>query len=112
MSAKEDHAILISSHISSDLESICDDFYLINSGRIVLHEDTDVLLSDYALLKLSASDYEALDKTYILNVKKENYGWLCLTSQKKYYMENYPDIVIENGTIDDLILMSARGESL
>ena len=112
MSTKEERAVLISSHISADLESICDDFYLINNGRIVLHEDTDVLLSDYAMLKVSTDDYEALDKSYILNDKKESYGWLCLTSQKRYYMENYPDIVIENSTIDDLILMSARGESL
>ena len=46
----EERSILISSHISSDLESLCDDLYMIHDGKIILHEDTDVLLSDYALL--------------------------------------------------------------
>ena len=50
----EERSILISSHISSDLESLCDDLYMIHDGRIILHEDTDVLLSDYALLKVDA----------------------------------------------------------
>ncbi len=51
-------SILISSHISSDLESLCDDLYMMHQGRIILHEDTDVLLSDYALLKV---DNQQLD---------------------------------------------------
>lgn len=41
-----DRSILISSHISADLEGFCDDLYMIDEGRIILHEDTDVLLSD------------------------------------------------------------------
>ena len=51
MEQQEDRAILISSHISGDLEGLCDDIYMIHEGRIILHEDTDVLLSDYALIK-------------------------------------------------------------
>ena len=46
MEKDEERAILISSHISSDLETLCDDLYMIHDGKIVLHEDTDVLLSD------------------------------------------------------------------
>lgn len=53
----EERSILISSHISSDLESLCDDLYMIHDGKIILHEDTDVLLSDYALLKVDAEQY-------------------------------------------------------
>lgn len=106
----EDRAILISSHISSDLESICDDFYVIANGKIVLHEDTDVLLSDYAILKLTKEQYEAIDKSYILKYKKEGYGISCLTNKKQFYQENYPDIVIEKGNIDELLLIMIRGE--
>ena len=99
--AKEDgNSILISSHISSDLESICDDLYMIHQGTIILHEDTDVLLSDYALLKVDDEAYAGLDKQYLLRSKKESYGYSCLTNQKQYYAENYPQIAIEKGTID------------
>lgn len=52
MEKDEDRSILISSHISGDLETLCDDVYMIHEGKIVLHEDTDVLLSDYAVLKM------------------------------------------------------------
>ena len=105
----EERSILISSHISSDLESLCDDLYMIHDGRIILHEDTDVLLSDYALLKVDADQYDKLDKQFILRSKKEIYGYSCLTNQKQYYMENYPKIAIEKGTIDEVITMMIRG---
>ena len=102
---QEERAILISSHISSDLESLCDDFYMIHAGKIILHEDTDVLLSDYAVLKVSEEEYEKLDQQYLIKIRKEAYGYRCLTNQKQFYMENYPDVVIENGKIDDLVVM-------
>lgn len=105
----EERSILISSHISSDLESLCDDLYMIHDGKIILHEDTDVLLSDYALLKVDTEQYSKLDKQFILRSKKETYGYSCLTNQKQYYMENYPKIAIEKGTIDELITMMIRG---
>ena len=112
MEADSEHAILISSHISSDLEALCDDLYMIHDGKVILHEDTDVLLSEYAVIKADESAYSKLDKQYILHVKKESYGYNCLTNQKQYYMENYPKTVIENGNIDEVITMMIRGERL
>lgn len=110
MEEKEERSILISSHISSDLESLCDSLYLISDGSILLHEDTDVLLSDYAVLKVTKEQYEQLDKRYIRRSKKESFGYACLTSEKRYYMENYPDIVVEHTGIDDLILLMEKGK--
>lgn len=107
MEQDENRSILISSHISSDLETLCDDLYMIDHGTILLHEETDVLLSEYALLKPSQEQYDRLDRQYLLRCKEEAYGYACLTNQKQYYAENYPDIVMEKGGIDDLILMMA-----
>lgn len=106
----EGRSILISSHISGDLEGFCDDIYMIDKGKILLHEETDVLLSDYALLKMSDEEFHALDKNYILRHKKEDFGYSCLTNQKQFYVENYPQLVIEKGSIDELIMMMVRGE--
>lgn len=103
-------SILLTSHISSDLEGLCDDIYLIHNGKIVLHEDTDKILSNYAILKVSEDDYEKLDKSYILSTKKDHFGDVCFTNEKQFYTDNYPDIVIENSNIDDLILMMTGGE--
>lgn len=112
MEQQEDRAILISSHISGDLEGLCDDIYMIHEGRIILHEDTDVLLSDYALIKADDRQYAALDKRYILRSRKESFGYSCLTSQKQYYLENNPGLTIEKGTIDNVITMMIRGAAL
>lgn len=112
MEADLERSVLISSHISSDLEGLCDDIYMIHEGRIVLHEETDVLLSDYALLKVNDEQYSRMDKQYILRDKKETYGHSCLTDQKTFYLENYPDIAIENGSIDEVISMMIRGKAV
>ena len=111
MEGDEERSILISSHIATDLESLCDDIYLINNGSIVLHEDTDVLLSSYAVLKMDAAQYEALDKKYVLETKKEAFGCSCLTNQKQFYLDNYPQLVVEQSGIDDLILFMIGGEA-
>lgn len=110
MEEDENRAILISSHISTDLETLCDDFYMIHNGSIVLHEDTDRLLSDYAILKISPEEYETIDRSYIIRVTKEPYGYSCLTDQRAFYRENCPDIVIEKSGIDDVILHVIKGE--
>lgn len=109
---QEGRAILISSHISSDLEGLCDDFYFIQNGKIVLHEDTDMLLSDYATLKVSKEQYEKIDKQYILYCKEESYGYQLLTKEKQFYIENYRDLVVEKGSIDDLMLLLTKGEAV
>ena len=108
----EGRGILISSHISSDLESLCDDLYMIDNGKIVLHEETDVLLDSYGLLKDSETDYRKLDKRYLLRVKKEPFGYSCLTNEKKYYLENYPEAAIEKGSVDEVITMMTKGEAI
>lgn len=110
MEQDEKRAILISSHISSDLEALCDDVYLIHKGKIILHEDTDRLLGEYALLKLDGAQYAELDKQAVLCTKKEAYGYSCLTNQRQYYLENYPGVTIQKATIDDVIMMMIRGE--
>ena len=107
----EGRSILISSHISSDLEGFCDDIYMIDHGEIIFHEDTDVLLDEYALLKVTEEQFEKLDKEYILKYKREPFGYSCLTDQKQFYVENYPQIAVEKGSIDELMMMMIRGEA-
>lgn len=112
MEEDEERSILISSHISGDLENLCDDMYMIHEGKIILHEETDVLLSDYALIKASSEQFDRMDKKHILRYCKEGYGCNCLTNQRQYYMENYPKLVMEKGNVDDVIMMMIRGVEL
>ena len=104
-----DRSIVISSHISSDLEGICDDVYMIENGSILLHEDTDVLLNEYGLLKVTFDQYGKLDKRYLIRQKKEHFGYSCLTNKRQFYQDNFPSVVIERGSIDEVILMLTTG---
>ena len=100
-----ERSVIISSHISSDLEGLCDDVYMIENGKIILHEETDVLLSEYGLIKATNEQFEKMDQSYILKSKKEKFGVSCLTNQKQFYQDNYPELVIEKGSIDEVITM-------
>lgn len=109
MAEDEERTMLITSHIASDLESLCDDIYLISKGKLLLHEDTDRILSQYGVLKLDEAGFALLsqkgDEKYLLGRRKTTYGWECLTSERQYFAENYPGLVAERAGIDDFILM-------
>ena len=107
-----DRSILISSHISSDLEGLCDDVCLIDQGRIILHEETDVLLGEYGLLKVTEEQYRTLDPGRLLRKKKESFGYSLLTAQKQFYQENMPEFAMEKGSIDEVITMMIKGETI
>jgi len=112
MEENENRTILISSHISADLETLCDDLYMIDNGKVVLHEEIDTLLGQYGLLKISSEQYDTLDKNYLLRKKRESWGYACLTNQKQFYLENYPSYTMEKGSIDEVITMMIKGEKI
>lgn len=109
MAESPERSILISSHISSDLEGLCDDIYMIDRGRIIMHEDTDTLLGRYGILKMTEKEYEEIDKQYITITQKDRMNVTCLTNEKQFYLDNYPKIVIENSSIDDIIVLTLGG---
>lgn len=108
----EKRSVLLSSHISGDLEMFCDDIYMIHEGNIILHEETDVLLDEYGVIKVDDEQYQKLDQKYLLRQKKESYGYRLLTNQRRFYQENNPELIVEKGSIDDVILMITKGEKL
>ncbi len=114
---EEMRTVIISSHISSDLENLCDDIYMINDGKIILHEDMYKLLDLYGVIKANEEQYENLKsdtnyKNIILCCEKEKYGYKCITNDRQYIVDNYPEIVIEKGNIDELIMVLVKGEKI
>ena len=114
---EEMRTVIISSLLSSDLENLCDDIYMINDGKIILHEDMYKLLDLYGVIKANEEQYENLKsdtnyKNIILCCDKEKYGYKCITNDRKYIVDNYPEIVIEKGNIDELIMVLVKGEKI
>lgn len=111
MESHEDSAIILSSNITQDLEGLTDDVYMIDEGKIVLHENTDTITDDYGLVKCTEEQFEKLDKEYVKGIKKAPYGRDVLVSQKRYYLENYPALAVEDGTLDQcLIVLAGKNE--
>lgn len=61
---------------------------------------------------MKEEQYQKLEKGYLLRIKKESYGYRCLTNQKQFFVENYPDIAVEKGNIDEVITLMISGKSL
>lgn len=103
-------SVLISSHISDDLEHLCDKLYFLKKGQVVLSEETDALLGTYGLIKGNQVDLEKVPNKFQLSYRQTPYGFEVLTNQRNFVEENYPDLVVEKITIDQLLLMITEGE--
>ena len=68
-----DHAVLISSHIVSDLEKICDYIAFIHHGRLLLCEEKDRLYEQYRVLHTDAAALSKLDAKAVIGVRKNKY---------------------------------------
>ena len=112
MEANEERTVIISSHISSDIEKLCDTTYMIHDGKIVFEDDTYKLLSEYAALKVSEEEFASLDITHVKAFRKEKYGYECLTDEKDYYIENYPSMVVEKMSVDEMMMILIKGERI
>ena len=112
MEKDENRTVLISSHISSDIEKLCDTTYMIHDGKIVFNDDTDKLLSEYAELKVDEETFATMDKSHVKAYRKEKYGIECLTDARDFYIENYPSMVVEKMSVDEMMMILIKGEKL
>lgn len=70
----ENHSILISSHIVSDLEKLCDYIAFLHKGKLLLCEEKDQLLAEYGMLHCAAHQLEAIDPDAVIYRKSSPYG--------------------------------------
>ncbi|MCI9044067.1 MAG: ABC transporter ATP-binding protein [Peptococcaceae bacterium] len=102
----EANSILFSSHIVSDLEKICDYVAFLHQGKLQFCKEKDQLLEEYALVKLSQEDFEALPEEAVLSKKISSYGVEALVLKHQI-----ADVfVTEHTSLEDIILFMAKGE--
>lgn len=106
----ETHSILMSSHITTDLEKVADYITFIHQGKIVFSKPKDELIYNYGILRCGAEDFHRLDPTDILAWRKNDYQWDVLVEDKNKAMSRYRSIVIDNPSIDDILLLYVKGE--
>lgn len=106
----ENHSILMSSHISSDLEKVADYITFIHQGKILFSKPKDVLRYDYGIIRCGAALFEQLDKEDILAYRKEDYQWSVLVADKESARRKYKNAVIDDAAIDDILLLYVKGD--
>ena len=104
--AQDDHAVLISSHIVSDLEKICDYIAFIHKGKLMLCEEKDMLLERYGLLKCSPQELAAIDPAIIHGKRIGEYGAEALVDRDRAPR----DLLVEQPNLEDIILYLAKEE--
>ncbi len=105
--AQDGHAVLLSSHIVSDLERICDYIAFLHKGRLVLCEEKDVLLEKYGILKCSKEQLQNIPAGAVHGVRIGNYGAEALVER-----EAMPrGAVIDRPTLEDIILYMSKEEA-
>lgn len=106
----EDHTILLSSHIISDLEKVADYVTFIHNGKIILSESKDDLIYHYGVVRCKKDDYEKIDKRYIVGTRKGQFGYEVMVNNKKEIEKQFRSLVIDNTSIEEIILFKVRGE--
>ena len=106
----EEHSILVSSHITSDLEKIADYIVFIHEGKVVFEKTKDELTERYGIIKCGAAQFDALDKSDITACRKMDYEWQILVSDRERMQKKYPKALVVPATIDEIMLLYVKGE--
>lgn len=106
----EKNSILISSHITSDLEKICDYIIFINEGKVILNDSKDSLIENYGVLKCSKEVFDSIDKSDIFSYRTTNYSCEALVKNKR--LPIYKDVVVDKASLEDIMLFAIKGDKL
>ena len=99
----ETRAVMLSSHISSDLEKVADYIAVIDEGKVILTEEKDNLLYKYAIAKMKEKDFEKLSKEEYIAYRKRGLQIEVLVADKTVFSRSYPQVVIDQATIDEIL---------
>ena len=105
----EEHTILLSTHITSDLEHIADYILFLNHGQIVLEETKDDIMENYGILKCGINDFSKVAKEDIIRFIKNKYNYEILVKNPFKLQKKYPGMVMDKLTLEDLMVLIVKG---
>ena len=106
----EKRSILISTHITTDLEHISDYIMFIKNGEITLNLPTSEILENYGIIKCDEKDFSKIAKEDYEYYRKEKYQYEVLVNNKKMIKSKYGISTIDKASIEDIMLFYIKGE--
>ena len=107
----EENSILVSSHITSDLEKIADYIVFIHEGRLIFSKPKDELLESYGIVKCGAAQFDRIEKQDIVAYRKQDYEWQVLVANRNSAQKKYPKAMVIPASIDEIMLLYVKGET-
>ncbi len=108
----EEHSILLSTHITSDLEHIADEIIFMDKGKKVLQKARDEIIDNYGILKCDIDYFPKIDKKDMMAYQKTKYAYEILVNNKEQANRKYNECVIDKITLEDLMLLIIKGEKV
>lgn len=106
----EEHSIILSSHITSDLDKIADYITFIHKGKIVFSENKDELINNMGILKCKPTDFDDISKEDYSYYRKSQFGYEVLLNDKYRFIAKHPNFVVDNTSIEEIMLFYVRGD--
>lgn len=106
----ESHSVLVSSHITSDLEKVADYITFIHKGKVIFTHEKDTLVDNYGILNCGAAVFDTLDKSDIVAYRKEDYQFKVLVKDRNKAAKQYANAIIGPATIEEVMLFYVKGE--
>ncbi len=108
----EEHAVLLSSHITSDLDKIADYITFLHEGKVVLSREKDDLLSSMGILKCSEKELKKLPAGFALRLRQSQFGCEVLVQNRRALSFSHPGLTIDPATLEDMMLFYIRGKQV
>ncbi|HHW69076.1 MAG TPA: ABC transporter ATP-binding protein [Tenericutes bacterium] len=105
----ENHSIFVSSHITSDLETVADYIVFINKGEIILSEEKDKLLDDYGIVRCTEDEFIKIEKDDYIKYRKNKFDYELLIADRNNFKTKYDVKVIDKPTLDEIMLIYIKG---
>lgn len=105
----EEHTIILSTHITSDLEHIADHIIFIDKGKKLLDNQRDDIIDNYGILKCGIDDFNKIDPHDIISYKKNKYDCQILINDREKLKRKYKNYVIDKITLEDLMILMIKG---
>ena len=108
----EEHAILMSSHITGDLEKAADYITYLHRGQVALCGSKDDIRDRYGRVACTAAQLEQLGPGDLLRVRRGAFGCEGLTANRAKFQRKYPRLLAEPLSLEDIMVFMERGEAL
>lgn len=106
----EEHSVLISSHITSDLEKVADYITFIHKGEVFLSEEKDQIMDKYGIVHCNPEDISKIPEEYVVGIDRGAYRCDVLVTDRQGVKEAYPEFMTDRIRLEDILLFKVKGE--